>query len=63
MSAAFGGPRGSGSKAPEKGVFPLDHFAECQKVRYTRTPRQPARVFQLDIHLPAPPMCAALYIL
>ncbi|PNW77855.1 hypothetical protein CHLRE_10g454550v5 [Chlamydomonas reinhardtii] len=35
MSAAFGGPRGSGSKAPEKGVFPLDHFAECQKAART----------------------------
>ncbi|KAL6759190.1 cytochrome c oxidase assembly protein [Haematococcus lacustris] len=31
MSAAFGGPR-SQARAPEKGVFPLDHFAECKKV-------------------------------
>lgn len=34
MSQAFGGPKGSGAKAPEKGVFPLDHFAECKKVRF-----------------------------
>ena len=35
MSAggAFGGARGVQSKAPEKGVFPLDHFGECVEVR------------------------------
>lgn len=34
MSAggAFGGARGLQAKAPEKGVFPLDHFGECKKV-------------------------------
>ncbi|GLC33561.1 hypothetical protein PLESTB_000088300 [Pleodorina starrii] len=31
MSQAFGGPR-SQAKGPEKGVFPLDHFAECREV-------------------------------
>ncbi|KXZ54620.1 hypothetical protein GPECTOR_4g685 [Gonium pectorale] len=31
MSQAFGGPRTS-AKGPEKGVFPLDHFAECREV-------------------------------
>eukprot|EP00197_Chlamydomonas_leiostraca_P014722 CAMPEP_0202868370 /NCGR_PEP_ID=MMETSP1391-20130828/10842_1 /ASSEMBLY_ACC=CAM_ASM_000867 /TAXON_ID=1034604 /ORGANISM="Chlamydomonas leiostraca, Strain SAG 11-49" /LENGTH=78 /DNA_ID=CAMNT_0049548535 /DNA_START=11 /DNA_END=247 /DNA_ORIENTATION=- len=31
MSQAFGGPR-SQAKAPEKGVFPLDHFQECKKI-------------------------------
>ncbi len=35
MSAggAFGGARGVAPKAPDKGVFPLDHFGECKKVR------------------------------
>jgi hypothetical protein len=35
MSAggAFGGARGVAAKAPEKGVFPLDHFGECTEVR------------------------------
>eukprot|EP00898_Chlorokybus_atmophyticus_P003836 jgi/Chlat1/4453/Chrsp29S00329 len=28
---AFGGSRGLQPQAPEKGVFPLDHFAECKK--------------------------------
>lgn len=32
MSSAFGGPR-TVSRAPEKGVFPLDHFGECKKVK------------------------------
>jgi Cytochrome c oxidase assembly protein PET191 len=34
MSAggAFGGARGFQAKAPEKGVFPLDHFGECAEV-------------------------------
>jgi cytochrome c oxidase assembly protein subunit 19 len=27
--SAFGGARGVGARAPEKGVFPLDHFHEC----------------------------------
>ena len=31
MSSAFGGPR-TVARAPEKGVFPLDHFAECKQV-------------------------------
>ncbi|PNH01190.1 Cytochrome c oxidase assembly protein COX19 [Tetrabaena socialis] len=31
MSKAFGGPR-TQARGPEKGVFPLDHFAECQTV-------------------------------
>eukprot|EP00892_Ulva_mutabilis_P002485 jgi/Ulvmu1/12237/UM086_0028.1 len=33
MSAggAFGGARGLQAKAPEKGVFRLDHFEECKK--------------------------------
>lgn len=29
---AFGGARGFSTKAPEKGVFPLDHFGECKQV-------------------------------
>ena len=29
---AFGGARGLAAKAPEKGVFPLDHFGECKTV-------------------------------
>ena len=29
---AFGGARGVGSRPPEKGIFPLDHFGECKKV-------------------------------
>jgi hypothetical protein len=35
MSAggAFGGARGVTAKAPEKGIFPLDHFGECTEVR------------------------------
>lgn len=35
MSAGgqFGGARGLQAKAPEKGVFPLDHFGECQKFK------------------------------
>ena len=28
-----GGGRGYQPKAPEKGVFPLDHFGECKQVR------------------------------
>ncbi len=34
MSAggAFGGSRGLQPRAPEKGVFPLDHFGECKQV-------------------------------
>ncbi|CAG9461452.1 unnamed protein product [Pedinophyceae sp. YPF-701] len=34
MSAGgqFGGSRGVPSKAPEKGIFPLDHFGECKEV-------------------------------
>ena len=34
MSAggAFGGARGYQPKAPDKGVFPLDHFGECKQV-------------------------------
>ena len=34
MSAggAFGGSRGYQPRAPEKGVFPLDHFGECKQV-------------------------------
>eukprot|EP00850_Spirogloea_muscicola_P002219 SM000008S22308 [mRNA] locus=s8:891257:891853:- [translate_table: standard] len=33
MSAggAFGGARGHAPQPPEKGVFPLDHFGECQE--------------------------------
>lgn len=31
--SAFGGARGLKPKPPEKGVFPLDHFKECSKVR------------------------------
>ena len=31
-SGAFGGARGYQPKAPEKGVFPLDHFGECKQV-------------------------------
>lgn len=27
-----GGGRGVQAKAPEKGVFPLDHFGECKEV-------------------------------
>lgn len=36
MSAggAFGGSRGYQPRAPEKGVFPLDHFGECKQVRF-----------------------------
>jgi cytochrome c oxidase assembly protein subunit 19 len=30
--SAFGGARGLAAKAPEKGVFPLDHFGECKTV-------------------------------
>ena len=30
---AFGGARGYQPKPPEKGVFPLDHFGECQTVK------------------------------
>ena len=30
--SAFGGARGIAAKAPEKGVFPLDHFGECKVV-------------------------------
>lgn len=30
---AFGGARGYQPRAPEKGVFPLDHFGECTKVK------------------------------
>ncbi|KAK9855153.1 hypothetical protein WJX84_006011 [Apatococcus fuscideae] len=35
MSAggAFGGARGYQAKAPEKGIFPLDHFGECKEVK------------------------------
>jgi cytochrome c oxidase assembly protein subunit 19 len=35
MSAggSFGGARGYQPKPPEKGVFPLDHFGECQAVK------------------------------
>lgn len=29
---AFGGTRGLQPMPPEKGVFPLDHFQECQHV-------------------------------
>ena len=32
MASAFGGARGLAAKAPEKGVFPLDHFGECKTV-------------------------------
>jgi len=34
MSAggAFGGAKGYQPKAPDKGVFPLDHFGECKQV-------------------------------
>ncbi|KAL3143101.1 hypothetical protein ABBQ38_003374 [Trebouxia sp. C0009 RCD-2024] len=34
MSAggAFGGSRGYQPRAPEKGVFPLDHFGECKQI-------------------------------
>ena len=34
MSAggAFGGARGYQARAPEKGIFPLDHFGECKQV-------------------------------
>lgn len=28
-----GGARGYQGKAPEKGIFPLDHFGECKKVQ------------------------------
>lgn len=38
MSSAFGGNRGVAPKAPEKGVFPLDHFGECKKARAADTP-------------------------
>lgn len=31
MASAFGGVR-TKAKSPEKGVFPLDHFAECKEV-------------------------------
>ncbi len=31
-SASMGGARGLAAKAPEKGVFPLDHFGECKTV-------------------------------
>lgn len=30
---AFGGARGYQPRAPEKGVFPLDHFGECKEVQ------------------------------
>lgn len=30
---AFGGARSLAPRPPEKGVFPLDHFHECKKVR------------------------------
>jgi cytochrome c oxidase assembly protein subunit 19 len=30
---AFGGARGYQPRAPEKGVFPLDHFGECKAVK------------------------------
>mmetsp|Transcript_11728 Transcript_11728/g.29912 ORF Transcript_11728/g.29912 Transcript_11728/m.29912 type:complete len:104 (+) Transcript_11728:266-577(+) len=30
---AFGAARGLAAKPPEKGVFPLDHFGECKKVK------------------------------
>ncbi|KAK9821061.1 hypothetical protein WJX74_007551 [Apatococcus lobatus] len=35
MSAggAFGGARGYQARAPEKGIFPLDHFGECKQVK------------------------------
>jgi len=35
MSAGgtFGGARGYQPKPPEKGVFPLDHFGECQAAK------------------------------
>lgn len=36
MAAAFGGSRGVAAKAPEKGVFPLDHFGECKTVSKPR---------------------------
>ena len=29
---AFGGARGLQPVAPEKGVFPLDHFQQCKEV-------------------------------
>ena len=37
MSAggAFGGARGLQPRPPEKGVFPLDHFGECQEVNFS----------------------------
>ena len=37
MSAggAFGGARGLQPRPPEKGVFPLDHFGECQEVKHS----------------------------
>ncbi|GBF99859.1 hypothetical protein Rsub_12499 [Raphidocelis subcapitata] len=31
-SGAFGGARGVGSRPPEKGIFPLDHFGECKQL-------------------------------
>ena len=31
--SAFGGARGLQPRAPEKGVFPLDHFAECKSIQ------------------------------
>jgi hypothetical protein len=53
--AAFGGPR-SQARPPEKGVFPLDHFAECKKVstdwRAMRTalPQIACAKLQLALH-------------
>lgn len=29
--SAFGGSRSQAPKPPEKGIFPLDHFAECKE--------------------------------
>ena len=50
MSAggAFGGARGYQPRAPEKGVFPLDHFGECKSVRagVLLTFIQPANTFR-----------------
>ena len=46
---AFGGARGIAAKAPEKGVFPLDHFGECKTVRII--PRRESKDLLLCVHV------------
>jgi cytochrome c oxidase assembly protein subunit 19 len=59
--AAFGGSRGSGARPPEKGIFPLDHFGECKKVRVlcharaARARRSRCRSHARPSSLPPPP--------